>query len=99
MKKIGVAILGLGVVGGGVYKVLTAHREFYMQTQGVDFTVESVVEPRIERIEALGVPKEKVASNVAEAVLNPDVQAVVECIGGVELARRYVLAASSPPLP
>lgn len=93
MKKIGVAILGLGVVGGGVYKVLTEHREFYQKTQELDLSVESVLEPRRDRIEALGIPEEKVAHHVAEAVLNPDVQAVVECIGGVELARQYVLAA------
>lgn len=93
MKKIGVAILGLGVVGGGVYRDLTQHREFYQKTQGLDLSVESVVEPRRDRIEALGIPEEKVATHVAEAVLNPDVQAVVECIGGAERAREYVLAA------
>lgn len=93
MKKIGVAILGLGVVGGGVYRDLTQHREFYQKTQGLDLSVESVVEPRRDRIEALGIPEEKVAAHVAEAVLNPDVQAVVECIGGAERAREYVLAA------
>ena len=26
MKRVGVAILGLGVVGGGTYKILTEHR-------------------------------------------------------------------------
>ncbi len=93
MKKIGVAILGLGKVGGGVYKILTQNREFYRTTQEVDFSVESVLEPCEDHIEEIGVPKEKVVSNVAEAVLNPDVQAVVECIGGAEIARNYVLAA------
>ena len=42
MKNVGVAILGLGVVGSGTYKILRDHREFYRQTQGVDITVESV---------------------------------------------------------
>ena len=32
MKSVGVAILGLGVVGGGTYKILTEHREFYKAT-------------------------------------------------------------------
>ena len=35
-KKVGVAILGLGVVGGGTYRTLVDHREFYLKTQGVD---------------------------------------------------------------
>lgn len=33
MKRVGVAILGLGVVGGGTYKILTEHREFYHEKQ------------------------------------------------------------------
>ena len=37
MKKSEFAILGLGVVGGGTYKMLTEHRQFYMDTQGVDY--------------------------------------------------------------
>ena len=35
MKKAGVAILGLGVVGGGTYQILTEKREFFKKTQGV----------------------------------------------------------------
>lgn len=93
MKKVGVAILGLGVVGGGTYKILTEHREFYQKTQNVDISVESVLELDRERALALGVPEEKIASNVAEVVCNPDVNIVVEVIGGIDAAREFVLAA------
>lgn len=93
MKKIGVAILGLGVVGGGTYKILTGHREFYKKTQGVDIDVVSVLEINHACAETLGVPEEKLASNIAEVVCNPDVNIVVECIGGVTAAKEYALAA------
>ena len=93
MKKVGVAILGLGVVGGGTYQILTEHREFYQRTQGVDIEVESVLELNRERALALGVPEEKIASNIAEIVSDPDVNIVVEVIGGVDAAREFVLAA------
>lgn len=93
MKKVGVAILGLGVVGGGTYQILTEHREFYQRTQNVDIVVESVLELNRERARSLGVPSEKIASNIAEIVSDPDVNIVVEVIGGVEAAREYVLAA------
>ncbi|MDE6411692.1 MAG: homoserine dehydrogenase [Clostridia bacterium] len=93
MKKIGVAILGLGVVGGGTYKILTEHREFYKKTQGVDIDVVSVLEINHACAETLGVPEEKIASNIAEVVCNPDVNIVVECIGGVTAAKEYALAA------
>ena len=93
MKKVGVAILGLGVVGGGTYQILTEHREFYQKTQDVDIVVESVLELNRERALALGVPEEKIASNIAEIVSNPDVNIVVEVIGGIAAAREFVLAA------
>ena len=93
MKKVGVAILGLGVVGGGTYRILTEHREFYQKTQGVDIVVESVLELNRERALSLGVPEEKLASNIAEIVSNPDVNIVVEVIGGIAAAREFVLAA------
>ena len=93
MKKVGVAILGLGVVGGGTYQILAKHREFYQRTQNVDIVVESVLELNRERALSLGVPEEKIASNIAEVVSDPDVNIVVEVIGGVTAAREFVLAA------
>ncbi len=93
MRKVGVAILGLGVVGGGTYRILKSHREFYQKTQGLDLTVESVLEPDKAKLDALGVDPSIVASNIAEVVCNPDVTIIVECIGGDGAARDYVLAA------
>lgn len=95
MKKIGVAILGLGVVGSGTYQILNEHREFYQKTQGVDIEIVSVLEKDGSRLESLSVPQDKIASNIAEVVGNPDVNIVVECMGGVTVAKEYVLAALS----
>ena len=93
MKKVGVAILGLGVVGGGTYKILEEHREFYKKTHEIDIAVESVLELRKERALALGISENKIASNIAEVCSNPEVDIVVEVMGGVEPARTFVLAA------
>lgn len=93
MKKVGVAILGLGVVGGGTYKILTEHREFYQRTQNVDIEVENVLVRNREKARALGVPEECIAGSIAEVIANPAVDIVIECIGGVEAAKDYVLAA------
>ena len=93
MKKIGVAILGLGVVGGGTYRILEEHREFYQKTQNVDIEVVSVLETNRDRTASLNVPEEKIAANIAEVVCNPDVNVIVECIGGIAAAKEYALAA------
>lgn len=93
MKSIGVAILGLGVVGSGTYKILTEHREFYRRTQNIDLSVECVLEINRERALALGVEPSRICGNIAEIVSNPNVDIVVEVIGGVEPAKSFVLAA------
>ncbi len=93
MKRVGIAILGLGVVGGGSYRILTDNRDFYRRTQDVDLCVESVLECDRERALALGVPEDCIASNIFEIVSDPDVSIVVECIGGIGAAREFALAA------
>lgn len=93
MKKVGVAILGLGVVGGGTYKILTEHREFYKKIHGIDISVVSVLELKKERATALGLDVSKIASDISEICNNPEVNIVVEVMGGVEPAKTFVLAA------
>ena len=93
MKKVGVAILGLGVVGGGTYKILKEHRDFYRANHGIDITVEGVLEINRERTLALGVEEEKIASNIAEICSNPEVDIVIEVMGGIEPAKTFVLSA------
>ena len=93
MKKVGVAILGLGVVGGGTYKILTEHREDYQRTHKIDLVVENVLELRKERALSLGVEEGKIADNMEVICANPDVDIVIEVMGGVEPAKTFVLAA------
>ncbi len=92
-KRVGVAILGLGVVGGGTYKTLVEHREFYLQTQNVDIVVESVLDKNLARLKELGVPDECIAGSIAEVVTNPAIDIVVETIGGVGIAKEFVTMA------
>lgn len=93
LKKAGVAILGLGVVGGGTYQILTEKREYFKKTQGVDVTVEAVLELNKERALSLGVEESKIASSIEEVVSNPNVDIVVEVIGGTGVAKTFVTKA------
>ena len=93
VKKVGVAILGLGVVGGGTYQTLVDHHDFYVKTQQVDITVEMVLDLNKERIRQLGVPEECVAKSIEEVLANPNVDIVIETIGGIGVAKNFVLSA------
>lgn len=93
MKKRGVAILGLGVVGGGVFEILTKNREYFKKTQDLDITVENVLEKNVDRALALGADKSIIATNIEEVISNPNVDVVVEVIGGIEPSKTFVLKA------
>lgn len=93
MKKVGIALLGLGVVGGGVYQILTEKKEYFKRTQGLDVTVECVLVRNAEKAIKKGVAKDKIASSVEDVISNPAVDVVVEVIGGTEPAKTYVLKA------
>lgn len=93
MKKAGVAILGLGVVGGGTYQILTEKKEYFKKTQGVDLTVECVLEKNIDRAHQLGISDDKIAKSIEEVVCNPNVDIVVEVIGGTGVAKTFVTKA------
>ncbi len=92
-KKVGVAILGLGVVGGGTYRTLAEHKDFYLKTQQVEITVESVLDKSEARLKELGIPEECIAKSIEEVLANPGVDIVVETIGGIGVAKDFVTAA------
>ncbi len=92
-KRVGVAILGLGVVGGGTYRTLVDHKDFYIKTQNVEIVVESVLDKNTARLKELGVPEECIAGSIAEVVTNPAIDIVIETIGGVGVAKEFVMMA------
>lgn len=93
IKHVGVALLGLGVVGGGTYEILMNKREMIKRNDGVDLEVKAVLDRNVARIEELGVDKNIVAKDIDEIVNNPDIQIVAEFFGGVEPARTFLIKA------
>lgn len=93
MKKIGVALLGLGVVGGGTYEILTTKRQYILENDGLDIEVKAVLERNLDRVKELGIDLSLVAKDIDEIVSNPDIQVVAEFFGGVEPARSFLIKA------
>lgn len=93
MKKIGVALLGLGVVGGGVYEILKSKREMIMENEGLDIQVVRVLERNIERCKKLGVNPEIVTQNMDDVTNDENVDVVAEFFGGVEPAKSFLIQA------
>lgn len=93
MKKVGVAVLGLGVVGGGTCKILIDRKSQIAKEYGVDIDITAVLDRIPERVTELGLDLSILAKDIDEICANPSVDIVVECMGGTEPARTFLVKA------
>jgi len=92
-EEINVALLGLGTVGCGVYKILTRHKEDFKEKIGATINLKRILEIDMNRVDELGVDHNIVTSDYAVIVDDPEIDIIVEVIGGADPAKRFILDA------
>lgn len=86
-----VGICGLGTVGGGTFNVLTRNADEIARRAGRPIVIEQVgLRSPNPECDLTGI---KTTNDVFEVASNPDIDVVVELIGGYDVARELVLAA------
>ncbi len=93
MKTVNVGLIGFGTVGAGVVRLLTEQRELLALRLGADLVLAKVADLDLERPRAVAVPPELLTSRAEEILDDPGIDIVVELIGGLTIARDYILAA------
>ncbi|TEA78727.1 homoserine dehydrogenase [Allopusillimonas ginsengisoli] len=93
MSPIKVGVLGLGVVGGGTWKVLNQNAEEIARRAGRRIEVAAVAVRDVEKARRLVGDDVLVVTDGMEVVNHPDIDIVVELIGGNTVARDLILAA------
>lgn len=89
MKKLRVGILGFGTVGGGTYQILTENHDLIAERTGVSIDVVKV----LVRRKRDGLPAHKITEDPDVILQDPDIDAVVETMGGIEPASSFMLQA------
>ncbi len=92
-EEVRVGILGFGIVGGGTYEVLRRNADSIARRVGVPVRVARIADIDWSRERDMDVPEELRSTDAAEVYAADDIDIVVETIGGVEPATKFVLAA------
>lgn len=93
-RKIGIGLVGLGTVGLGTAKILLKERERLKKQTGVDFELLQVADIRDGLDKALpGLPGTAFVKDYNLLIQNPEIDIIVELIGGTTIAKEVVLKA------
>ena len=92
MKKIKLALLGLGTVGTGVYKLIHMRSDVMEQTIGAQLEIKKILVHNINR-KREGIDPSLLTDDWKEIVTDDEIQIVIEVIGGIEPARTMILEA------
>lgn len=92
MKKIGVALLGLGTVGGGTYRILKNNGANIARHDGVEIEIRHIIERDLSKAEALGADLSIVSQDINDVINDPETQIVAEFFGGIEPAKSFLIA-------
>ncbi len=93
MKAVQVGLLGAGVVGGGTFAVLQRNQEEIRRRAGREIRISHVADVDLERARRVAGAAAEVVADAAAVIANPDIEIVIELIGGTGIARTLVLAA------
>ncbi|MDO8961345.1 MAG: homoserine dehydrogenase [Methylophilus sp.] len=93
MKALKVGLLGIGTVGGGTYTVLTRNQADIVRRLGATIEIVQVADRNIALANQITGGKVAVTDDAFAVVNNPEVDVVVELIGGYTVAKELVLQA------
>ena len=93
MKPIQVGLLGIGTVGSGTFNVLQRNQPEIQRRAGRGIAITMVADLDTARAQAIVGDTARVVSDARAVIANPEIDIVVELIGGYGIARALVMEA------
>ncbi|MDP2066345.1 MAG: homoserine dehydrogenase, partial [Burkholderiaceae bacterium] len=93
MKPIQAGLLGIGTVGSGTFHVLQRNQEEIRGRAGRGIEITMVADLDVARARSIVGPNVQVVNDARAVIANPDIDIVIELIGGYGLAKALVLEA------
>jgi homoserine dehydrogenase len=93
MKPLQVGLLGAGTVGGGVFSVLQRNHNEIERRAGRDIQIKVVADINTSRAEEIVQGRAKIVNDAYLVINDPEIDVVIELIGGYGIAKELVMAA------
>src|SRR5712672_2818068 len=95
MKPLQVGLLGMGTVGCGTWTVLRRNEEEITRRAGRPIRITWIAERALDRARAAikGVTGVNLTDDATKVYAHPDIDIVIELVGGLEPARTFILEA------
>jgi homoserine dehydrogenase len=90
-QSVGVGLIGLGTIGTGVVKVLRDNADVISQRLGFDLRMVRIADLDTETDRGVSLEGIRFDSDAAGLIEDPDVDIVIELIGGYDVAKRFTL--------
>lgn len=90
-KSIKIGLMGLGTVGTGVVRLIEGHQEdLQKQTGGDPIVIEKILVREKDKERSIAVPQELLTDRPQDILHHPEIDIVIEVMGGVDAAREYI---------
>jgi homoserine dehydrogenase len=90
---INVGIIGFGTVGTGTASILIQNRKLLKERTGIDINLRKIADLDIKRDRGIKLPKGVLTNNADSLIADPDIDIIVELIGGTTIAKEMILKA------
>ena len=92
-SEVKVGIVGLGTVGSGTAEILLKQASLISKRIGCKLILSKVADRRFRNAKSLGLSSKQKVKSWKDIVYDPEIQIVVELIGGTQIAKEVILAA------
>jgi homoserine dehydrogenase len=93
MEAIKIGLLGLGTVGSGVVKIIKNHQDKLMHQVGCPVVVKKILVQDLYKTRPVDVDPVLLTSSPADILHDPEIDVVIEVMGGVKETKEYLLGA------
>ncbi|RFU70111.1 homoserine dehydrogenase [Peribacillus saganii] len=93
MKAISIGLLGLGTVGSGVVQIIENHQDKLMHQIGCPVMIKKILVKDENKERTVHIERELLTTNPDDILESPEIDIVIEVMGGVEETKNYLLKA------